>query len=259
MRIGWVFDSPDYVGGAELNRAALEKEAPDWAELVPMTESTLAAGMDAYIVHNCTKFRANRITAFGDAPVIKYVVDVWPTGDAKLRDWFLRKSAAVILVSPPLRDWLRWTIHVPVEYAPSGIDFDAFRAAAEQWGESRSGTLWLGRAWPGKGLRASMRWARANDVDMDVYGFGPTIAAAGTMYRGRALPQDVARIMAEHERFVHLPSAPDPCPRTVIEAWAAGCDLVTNENEGSLWWIQHNPDELPRAATRFWEIVERHI
>jgi len=51
--------------------------------------------------------------------------------------------------------------------------------------------------------------------------------------------------------FVFLPQAFDSCPRTLIEAQAAGCTIVTNSNAGR---VDKRPLEevMAAQAPKFW-------
>lgn len=74
-------------------------------------------------------------------------------------------------------------------------------------------------------------------------------------YCGQVGYDDVPRLFARYERFLFLPDAVEPFGRTVIEAWAAGCDLVINRNVGALWWLANDQAAIHQAAARFWEAV----
>ena len=58
-----------------------------------------------------------------------------------------------------------------------------------------------------------------------------------------------------YERFVFLPTVIEPFGRVVVEAWAAGCELVINDLVGARYWIEHDPDRIRTAGTDFWELV----
>ncbi len=57
--------------------------------------------------------------------------------------------------------------------------------------------------------------------------------------------------MACHQYFVFLPKAFDSCPRTLIEAEAAGCEIITNHLAG-----RRDPGDLREViasqAVKFW-------
>jgi hypothetical protein len=52
-----------------------------------------------------------------------------------------------------------------------------------------------------------------------------------------------------------LPIVIEPFGRLVAEAWAAGCEIVTNNLVGAKWWITENPDALYTAGEDFWKTV----
>ena len=54
---------------------------------------------------------------------------------------------------------------------------------------------------------------------------------------------------------MHLPTEPEPFGRAVVEAWAAGCQLVVNGLVGAVHYLQHDPGALETAAADFWAVV----
>jgi len=62
-------------------------------------------------------------------------------------------------------------------------------------------------------------------------------------------------LLASYKRFVFLPTVIEPFGRVVAEAWAAGCEVVTNNLVGAKWWIENNPGALETAAEDFWRVV----
>jgi len=60
--------------------------------------------------------------------------------------------------------------------------------------------------------------------------------------------------MAEHEYFVFKPQGFDSCPRTLIEADAAGCKIITNDLAGR---IDDGPIEeiMAAQAPKFWSWI----
>jgi glycosyltransferase involved in cell wall biosynthesis len=259
MKIAWLADDPGYKGGAELSSEAYQRAAPDGYELVIRThKEPCPEDCDAYIVGNCTAYDASVIKSIRGKPVIKIVFDLWRYGDSELRHWLLNQSARVILVSPPQLDWLPYTINVPISYVPCPVDIVIFERAANEilgW----EGVCWLGRMWPGKGLANVIEWSKATGQPVDYYGSGPERALVGDRYRGEVRPEEVPALLARYATFIFLPDEFDPCPRTVIEAWAAGCRLILNGRVGVQWWLDNDPEALRNACTRFWQVVGNAI
>jgi len=245
MKLGWIHEQAQYLGGAEMNRKFIREAKPDWVEITNDDP-------DAWVVFNITPYKADLIDKIKDKPVIKYVPDRWPQGDPQLRSWFMRNSRLMILVSPLLLDWLPEQPQCPIGFAPSGVDIEKFRRAQQL---EREGAVWLGRMWAGKGLENARAWEEQTGESLDYYGFGPLNSEIEN-YKGEVAPEDVPAILGRYQKFVHLPNEPDACPRTVIEAWAAGCQLVVNRNVGTVWWLKNEKDALEHATERFWHLVE---
>ncbi len=117
------------------------------------------------------------------------------------------------------------------------------------------GACWLGSGQhAGKGVLQACEWARANEpVDF----WGPLTLDESPWVRVKGIvPHDhVPTILRLYERFVFLPTHVEPFGRAVVEAWAAGCELIVNRNVGALHWLEH-PDALRSATTDFWRLVE---
>lgn len=89
---------------------------------------------------------------------------------------------------------------------------DITPAAKGQWG------LWAARRHPQKGLLGARMWAAANKVELRELSDVPR--------------RTVLDAMQDARWFVFMPTRLDSCPRTLIEAEAAGCEIVTNGNAG---------------------------
>jgi hypothetical protein len=255
-RIGWIMDHPSYRGGAELDCDALIAAAPSDVEIVQCEPGNIVQDVDGYVVANCTDYDLELIDRIRRRPVMKRIYDMWRHGDSALRDWFLGNSALLLPVSPPQIGMARWKMNAPTVCVPCSVPLDVYeRAAADS--SARDGAVWIGRMFSGKGLALANDWAKERGVTIDVYGYGPDRHLLGKHlnYCGELAVEAVAETLAQYKTFVFLPTAFDPCPRSVIEAWAAGCELVINANVGTGWWIQNLPEALRDAPVRFWNAV----
>lgn len=247
MKVGWLVDSVAYKGGAEYTMAEFAAAAPDGVEIVECPPGEVEGGLDRYVVGNCITYKPRDIDAMGDVPRTRYVHDVWPHGDGVVRQRLL-KGARLIFCSPLHRDRFPWP-HAGGLTIPPALDLTAPEPA------ERSGTVWVGRMYAGKGVAEVCEWA---DENVDFYGFGP-IAPSGDnfTYKGELDQADVVPTLAKYERFVFLPTVLEPFARTVAEAWIAGCKITTNHLVGALHWITDDPDALETAADDFWAEVLR--
>ena len=203
------------------------------------------------------------------APVIKRVADYWPHGDMVLRDWLLKYAAKLIFSSPSHLTGFPHAIFPyanRVEIIPPYIDLERFseaREASEASGR-REGTLWLGQMKNPmqKGISQTLQWAAKRDLVVDFYGEN-AVQVIGDHPNGRIVQRypvsykDVPEIMARYERFVFLPQRNEPFGRTVIEALAAGCKVVTNAVPGCIWYLETGAvEQIDQATDRFWEVVQ---
>jgi hypothetical protein len=85
-------------------------------------------------------------------------------------------------------------------------------------GMKRHEALWAARNHPQKGKINARIWAQRNDVPL-------------TELSDVTRPTVLAH-MAHARWFVFLPKAFDSCPRTLLEAELAGCEIVTNKLTG---------------------------
>ncbi len=97
--------------------------------------------------------------------------------------------------------------------------------------------LWAARNHPQKGKIGARIWAANHGVPLTEITDQPRDA--------------VLAAMGEHRWFVFLPKGFDACPRTLIEAEAAGCEIVTNKLAG-----RREPGDLDEVMAaqpdRFW-------
>lgn len=255
MRIGWLADvPPGYRGGAEMASDELIATAPEWATIVPMEIGGVMDGVDAYVIQNCTSYDPDIIALLEQRPVIKVIHDTWPHGNQRLKAWILEHAALLVCSSPLQREHLQGIVSTPVRYIPNPLDLLRFERAAKQ-STKRSGAVWLNRLYPGKGIDRAISWAKTNDVPLDVYGYGPTQRYIGSpaRYCGPVSYDDVPGVLAQYDTYVFLPDNVEPFARGVVEAWAAGCELVVNGNIGALWWIENDPGALFHGVARFWQ------
>ena len=72
---------------------------------------------------------------------------------------------------------------------------------------------------------------------VDFFGDGPFAPQGPRQVPYEAMPA----LLAQYETFVFLPTVIEPFGRLVAEAWAAGCEIVTNGQVGARWWIEDEP------------------
>lgn len=248
MRVGWLQDAPGYIGGAEMTAAEFRAAAPEDVQIIDCPPGGIDYDCDSYVAHNVVQYSLDEIESLGR--VVKYSHDVFPHAQPGVREWFV-ENAEWIFCSPLQRDHMR----IDGRCIPPAMDVSGY-APPRQSKRRREGTVSIAQ-WrnPGKGAHLIEGWAR-QDGPIDVYGPGPCLPAAEhTRYRGE-LPQDkVAQTLWDYEAFVFLPYELEPFCRTVIEAHAAGCQIITNGLIGASHYLRDEPEKLSTAAEDFWGVV----
>lgn len=263
MKVAFLQDDPGYIGGAELTMREFRLAAPDEVELVPLEDA------ETVVVGNCASYGPDLKHVLAGKKVIRYFNDVDPHSDRNLREWFLTYADCVFTsllhierfpYELPPRSQIVPTGQKPVgstKLIPPAVDLDAFRPPRRvRRNQEREGTCTIG-VWQneGKGQMQLLEWSEQNGP-VDVYGDGAFVPHGPNLNpMGPLEPDKVAQTLWQYERFAHLPTAVEPFGRSVVEAWAAGCELVVNKLVGARYWIEEAPEKLETAAADFWKLV----
>lgn len=252
MKIGWLQDASDYMGGAELTAKEFREAAPAGVSIVDCPPGAIKEA-DAYVVHNCVTYPESTIEAIAGKPVVKYQHDMWPHGSPSLRSWIL-DNAHMIFCSPVQRARFPYGSPADASNVPPACRLD--KIESEKVGEC----VWLGHGMNvGKGIGNAVSWANENQVQVDFIGEGPLMPHEEGMVR--RLPAiehaQVPSVLATYKSFLFLPTKIEPFGRSVVEAWAQGLNLIVNGLIGATWWIEHAPEALEDPAKAFWMEVER--
>ena len=247
MRVGWLQDDPGYVGGAELTMAEFRSAAPRGVEVVDCPPGGVAK-CDVYVVGNCLGYDLGEIEGMvrRSGTVVRYHHDVARAPVDGLFTEVRRFNRVRHAFCSPLQ---RARMGMEGELIPPALDLDRFRALRSS--NHRHGACCVGRMAYGKGLELIAEYPEP----VDVYSSVPVRSERSARYRGAAA--DVPATLAQYEKFVFLPTALEPFGRAVVEAWAAGLDLVVNRNVGALYWIEYDQPALETAAADFWRLVTK--
>lgn len=244
------------LGGAELTMQQRIDDAPAHVEVLH------AVGMDipdadVYIIGNCTEYGINLVPRIQHKPIVKQVHDVWSRYDPRLKAWLVHNADLMVFHSKLHCNMARYHVGVPTAIVPPQIDWQRFSAVANN--ERTKDAVFISRFDTGKGIDNALAWADEHNADLDFYGYGYELnkVRATGRYKGMLEPQDVASTMAQYRRFVLIPQYLEPFGRVVAEAYAAGCEIVSNGLCGAIEWIQRDPDALQTASARWWQEVEK--
>ena len=248
-RVGWLVDHASHTGGAELTQAEFRAAAPDTVEIIDCRPGEVRSDCDLWVIQNCVTYTSDDLAQI-DGPVVKYWHDVGPHVQPGVRQW-LDKRAIEICCSPIQAEYMGLT---DAAFIPPPVDLSRFEAAAAQVNGDRKGSVSVG-SWRnfGKAPHKAAEWAQANGETIDFYGDG-VFRPQGS----EGVPYDqMPELLARYERFVFLPRVLEPFGRLVIEAWASGCQVITNNLVGAKYWIENNPEAIETAANDFWGLTLR--
>lgn len=250
MKVAWLADDPGYLGGAEMTQAEFLAAAPDDVEVIRCRPGEVDPSVDRVVAHNVVYYSFGDLMALRDKPVTWFHHDLSRAINPEVKRW-LDANADHIFCSPLQRE----KYGIDGICIPPPLDLAAFKCP-RQSAKRRKGTCsiaqWRG---PQKGAWLIEEWADANGT-VDVYGdgiFQPT--GPNIQTKGPLVPQTVAQTLWRYETMVFLPLEVEPFCRTIAEANAAGCKVVTNSQVGAMYWLTKDREAIKTAATDFWEAV----
>lgn len=192
---GMIARAPD---GVEVTRIA----APDWEQALDFDRIVIAA-TDQLTEQACHTLAARR-------PMVWVHHQQSPTAERK--HLFASAAPFICMSAEHARVETAWS-GVPAVWNHGWVDPDDVVPRMKN-----GAALWAARDHPQKGLTGARIWAHRNGIALTEITNAPR--------------RDVLEAMAVHTYFVFLPKGFDSCPRTLIEAELAGCEIVTNHLAG---------------------------
>jgi hypothetical protein len=149
---------------------------------------------------------------------------------------------AARLIMWPSHECARWHdwFDLPYEISPAPLDVTKIPRDVPK----EDFALWAGRSVGHKNEAGARAWAEERGINFVAITNADRDAVLEAMGRARW--------------FVHLPvGLIDPCPRTVIEAEIAGCEIVANDLVGRtpVRGAEANAAYIDKSAERFWGFV----
>ena len=231
--------------------APRRRRASRWSTAARTSWSSSPAATCACI-HNCVTYPAGDGRRAGGQARLRYWHDLARAGRARRsgartagRPSTRRASSPRRCIATASRTASRARRHL----IPPAIDLARFRAEGRA---QPRGACWLGSAMhAGKGLHPGVRVGggeRAGGL-LGRRCRDRRRTRARIRAKGHVPPEYVPEILGRYERFVFLPTTVEPFGRAVVEAWAAGCELIVNRNVGALHWLE-DPTGLRDGGAR---------
>jgi len=262
MKVGWLMDYGLPVAGFILQCRAYEAVKPDWVELVKCHPSKRPPrDIEAFILHGDLYPRC-WIEVLEGKPLMAHRHGGWHGGDPVFRRWILDNADLLTFNSPKQKELFRYGIGVRTAFVPTPIDVDRFQAAAAK-SEKREGMMYLGLLAPVKGIPHTVDWAMCHGHEINFYGKGlyPTSHQAivpPCKWHGAVPYEEVPDLLARYKTFVFMPYDGDLYSRTVIEAYAAGCELIL-DGDLKAFYDYVDLEQCRRGGEIFWERFEEVV
>lgn len=255
MKVAWLHDpgnADGTKGGAEYTMDGFRESAPSSVSFDPDAETV--------VVGNCVTFQPSILPQFDGKRVIRYHHDLSYAEHPDLREW-MDEHAEHVFTSPlHLNKYVATGNRLldRVRVIPPMVDLEAFRPNRQtRRNGKRSGIVTIA-SWqnPGKGGQMVSECLFRVGLEADCYGPGQHVPYGSHIHKkGPVEQRDLPQILWQYEQFVFLPTAIEPFGRCVVEAWAAGCEILTNDLVGASYFIEENPQALERASDEFWSYV----
>ena len=186
-----------------------------------------------------------------------------------LRDrWrdIIKQSAFIFFMSPLHRDAFLFAYpslaQHPFSYMPSALPVEKFY----DLGKPRNGIITVNSLYPFKGIENIVWWAKEHPaVEITAVGTRDGIELPPNIKVVEAVPfYKMNALYNAHEALLHLPTTPQPCERTVIEAYLAGCRIIGNGLIGVLsypWFTSREQvrSEIAAGPDIFWTLLEERF
>ncbi len=224
-----------YAGGAERSTEEMLAQVPDGVEV---TRFTLPGGFgDLSGFDRVVVGATEMLSPLAVKALVKYRPVLWVRSPQEER--LARLFEAARLVVWPSHEIAKFHPWFQGDYQVCPAPLDPSEIPRGMPKEDFA--LWAGRDHWQKGEAAARAWAIEEGVRFVAMKDAPR--------------REVLEAMGRARWFVHLPQRiPDPCPRTVIEAEIAGCEIVTNDLCGRVpvRGADAVAEYVSGSAERFW-------
>ena len=250
MKVAWLHDEGNAdgtKGGAELTMDAFREAAPAWVEFTPDAETV--------VIGNCVTFQPEIIRELEGKRVIRYHHDLSYAEAPELRDW-LDGNAEHIFTSPAHLE--RYGGDPDAAIIPPPVELERFKPNRQQRRHGKRQGIVTVASWQnhGKGAHLVSETLHRQGLQADCWGHGPFVPYGDHInVMGPYEPKDLPQILWRYEQFIFLPTTFEPFGRCVVEAWAAGLEILTNDLVGAKHFLENDQEALSTAAQDFWEYV----
>jgi len=254
VKIAWLHDEGNAdgtKGGAELTMDAFREAAPPWVELSPDAGTV--------VIGNCVTFQPEIINQLEGKRVIRYHHDLSCAEAPELREW-LDQHAEHLFTSPLHLEHYKPAAEraARAKIIPPPVEIERFRPNRQQRRHGKRQGIVTVASWqnPNKGGHLVSETLYRQGLQADCYGHGVHVPYGDHIHvKGPYEQAELPQILWQYEQFIYLPNVVEPFGRCVVEAWAAGLEILTNELVGANYFIKNDQAALGTAASDFWVYI----
>lgn len=201
----------ELVGGAEMTDAEMIKHAPEDVRLFAASQWRQVLDYDKIVITGTDLLTDEAMLTLSERKPVVWVHHLQTASESR-RVLFQSASVFACMSQQHAQLEAAWTETTP-EWCHGVIDLEGIEIK-----EKTHDALWAARNHPQKGLIPARIYAHSRGWQL-----------TEMHNKDRA---EVLEAMSTHKHFIFLPKAFDSCPRTLIEAEAAGCNIITNNLAG---------------------------
>lgn len=201
----------ELVGGAEMTDAEMIKHSSEDVQLFAASQWRQVLDFDKIVITGTDLLTDEAMLTLSERKPVVWVHHEQPHSESR-RTLFQRASVFACMSKQHAQVEAAWTDTQP-EWCHGVIDLNGVESR-----EKTDDALWAARNHPQKGLIQARIYANKQGWRL-------------TEMHNKAR-SDVLQAMSTHRYFIFLPKRFDSCPRTLIEAEAAGCNIITNKLAG---------------------------
>lgn len=269
MKIGWLANSFDPIGGAEMTDATMIREGEKKHTIIKITPKNNIPKADLYIFSNISKFKEEKILeaiawkAPYKTPHINYFHD-YEMALMEAHPEIIGNAELNIFLSPLHKDTMMKYVNcvIPKNLCiPSPVSPKQFYDMKQQ----RNEHLYAGHCLPHKGTVALEKWLE-EDKERTLYHYGN-----GKINHPRAMNyktepyKKMNELYNTFKHFVFFPQWNEPFGRTVAEAYLTGCKMNVDVNKIGFYsydWDYSNKKQIAKylenAPKMFWMAVSHY-
>jgi glycosyltransferase involved in cell wall biosynthesis len=259
VRIGWINDHSNLVGGGEITSKYIIKMFENHNHDIVMInhktfneQSENIIDCDLYFLNNFRLMNPEKIKIFLDGKKYIYsnrdIVDMSYKHESAVKDIY-NKSIKNIFLSPMHEN--KFIDKYKVNKRDNFLYIPYFEIDKYESRDKEDKICWVNSFYYHKGIENCLTWARDNKTKIDFFGSGEPLLMAKVLHskygklNNKLRSDELVNILSRYRFFLHLPDEIETFSRITAEASLCGCDLLIDKNKiGFCSWEFKDRDDF---------------